>query len=341
MPSILPQHPPRREAIHARVGVAADTLEDKRYRTADAGEGRSMTDDREHDPGAEDVSAPAPYGPVTPSQNGIPLAPPLSDAQASGPPPYAQAPGLPPYAQAPGYPLGPGYPQAPAAPPANAYPQSPGYPQSPSAYPQSPGGYPVSPPYAGAGYPASSSFPPPTRSSKALWIVLGVVGVFVVLSIVGVAVLVGVVSSQRPEPIALPTNVPAAPSDPAAPSNPAEDPETGSPDAEAGEELAEFLEEKKAEYVQLRDSGALWQQIPDTEFNRTALTAFFFFVADMKVATIWGVTAEQAAEYTERVAMLEERLLAQQPLGDDIQMTTGDRVFTYDGETGEGGWAEG
>lgn len=274
-----------------------------------------MSDDRDSnrtggpDPDAaaawEPVVAPPTYDPAAsppPSQHGVPLAPPLGGApDAAASAPAAQ---LPPYAQ-------------PTYPASGAYGTNPGYP--------------------------ASAPPPSTSSNKTLWIVLGTVGGFVVLSIIGVVMLFSLILRAVPDPVALPSGIPSTSSDPFDdPSdNPFEDPSDSDVDVQAGEDLAQYLEGVKAKYVQLRDSGELWQQIPDTEFNRTALTAFFFFVADMKVATIWGITAEQADEYTQRVAMLEERLLAQQPLGDDIRMTTDRGVFTYDGETGEGGWAEG
>lgn len=280
-----------------------------------------MSDDRDPNPSggpgpdaaaaSEPVVAPPTYDPAAsalPSQHGVPLAPPLGgapDTAASAPAPAAQ---LPPYAQ-------------PTYPASGAYGTNPGYP--------------------------ASAPPPSTSSNKTLWIVLGTVGGFVVLSIIGVVMLYSLLLRAVPDPVALPSGIPSTSSDPFDdPSddptdNPFDDPSDSDVDAQAGEELAQLLDDTKAKYLQLRDSGELWQQIPDTEFNRTALTAFLFFVADMKVATIWGITAEQADEYTQRVAMLEERLLAQQPLGDDIRMTTDSGVFTYDGETGEGGWVEG
>lgn len=149
------------------------------------------------------------------------------------------------------------------------------------------------------------------------------------LAVVGVAVVVGMLLAVREEPVTAPppsviTEDPAAP-----PADPAEP---------APSYIEAQLEAKINEYKRLRDSGALWESIPDNEYNRTAVSAFLYLMTDMKVATIWGIDEAQAQEYEERMAMLEERLLAQEPLGDDIKITLEDEVFTYDGETGEGGY---
>lgn len=102
-----------------------------------------------------------------------------------------------------------------------------------------------------------------------------------------------------------------------------------------------MLEEKLDQYRAARDDGSLWEQIPDTQFNRTAVVAFLFFLTDMKVAATWGIDDETAAEYEEEVAELERRLLAQEPLGSDIEIAfSEDRIFRYDGDTGEGGYFE-
>jgi hypothetical protein len=173
-------------------------------------------------------------------------------------------------------------------------------------------------------------------------VVLRVVGAMAVLVVIGVAVAVSLILGSSPAtPIAVPSPTSVAPEG-GQPSEPSAVPDDGSSDApadpEAGAAIADRLEQKIDEYKRLRDSGELWQSIPDTEFNRTAVSAFLYFLTDMKVATIWGVDAATADEYEQRMTMLEERLLAQQPLGDDIEITLEDRVFTYDGETGEGGY---
>lgn len=293
-----------------------------------------------------------PPTPVDAAESAIPLAPPLGSP--AGPPPPPQWPGapvqagpsgaVPPYAGA--YPQHPpqGYPQ-------QHYPQpehpQPGYP--PQGYPQQnypPQGYPQSAPHAAGAYPLSSSAPPPPRSGgRPLAVILGVVGGLVVLGVVGVAVAVGLFLGATPStPIAVPSPTAVQPSEPSAgPDSPDDtaDADSGSDapaDPDAGAAIADRLEAKIDEYKRLRDSGELWQSIPDTEFNRTAVSAFLYFLTDMKVATIWGVDSATADEYEQRMAMLEERLLAEQPLGDDIEITLEDKVFTYDGETGEGGY---
>lgn len=102
-----------------------------------------------------------------------------------------------------------------------------------------------------------------------------------------------------------------------------------------------MLEEKLDEYRTARDDGSLWEQIPDTQFNRTAVVAFLFFLTDMKVAASWGIDRDTATEYEEEVAELERRLLAEEPLGSNIEIAfSEDRIFRYDGETGEGGYFE-
>ncbi|MEV7611052.1 hypothetical protein AB0N61_16310 [Microbacterium sp. NPDC089320] len=276
--------------------------------------------------------ADAPMGGIAPNDSPgwatTPLAPPLGAPGA----PQAPWPGATP-------PPPPGYPQPGYNP--TAYPQ-PGYTQP--AYPSS-GGQP--PLYDQGAYPLSSVAPPPARSgSRSTAVLLSVIGAVVALGIVAIAVFIGLLaggSQASPSPVAPPSGIAEDPYDQPseAPSDPpSEDPSDGSgdPDAAAGAEIADALQAKIDEYKRLRDSGALWQSIPDTEFNRTAVSAFLYFLTDMKVATIWGVDEAQAQEYDERMAMLEERLLAQQPLGDDINITLEEKIFTYDGETGEGGY---
>lgn len=193
------------------------------------------------------------------------------------------------------------------------------------------GAYPASVPTPGYAPP-----PAPAKTSNTLGVVLAVVGGLVIFAVVGVAVLVGLLvrgpdEASPPAPAPSPS---AFAEDPDAPSDEPADPET---DASG---IADRLEAKIDEYKRLRDSGALWDTIPDNEYNRTAVSAYLYLMTDMKVATIWGIDAAQAQEYDERMTLLEERLLAQEPLGDDIKITLEDKVFTYDGETGEGGYTD-
>lgn len=266
-----------------------------------------MVDAQEAGSDPDRVVPPPPFDAAEPAAASVPplapLAPPLGPPPPPLPPPPATP--LPPYATA-------------------AYQPAP---YQPAPYPSAP--------YPSAPYP-SPSLPP---SSNRLGIILAVVGGFVVLAVVGVAVAVGLLlGASDPSTPAQPTAVAEDPDAPAEEPPTDDTPDTDPAPDEDPSGIAARLEAKIDEYKRLRDSGALWQSIPDTEFNRTAVSAYLYLMTDMKVATIWGIDAQQAQEYDERMVMLEQRLLAQEPLGDDISITLEDKVFTYDGETGEGGY---
>ena len=89
------------------------------------------------------------------------------------------------------------------------------------------------------------------------------------------------------------------------------------------------------DYRDSRADGSLWGQIPKSEFNETAVTAFLYLLTDLKLAASFGA---DTSDYLDRAAELERRLLAEEPLGTDISITMTDRTFTYNGETGEGGF---
>lgn len=91
------------------------------------------------------------------------------------------------------------------------------------------------------------------------------------------------------------------------------------------------------DYRDSRADGSLWGRIPKTEFNETAVTAFLYLLTDLKLAASFGA---DTAEYLDRAAELERKLLAEEPLGTDISITLSDRTFTYDGTTGEGGFTD-
>lgn len=91
------------------------------------------------------------------------------------------------------------------------------------------------------------------------------------------------------------------------------------------------------EYKSARDSGTLWATIPDTEYNRTAVSAFLYLLTDLKLAASFGA---DTSDYLQRANELEQKLLNQEPLGSDITITLSDRTFTYDGDTGEGGYTD-
>ncbi|NYD54379.1 hypothetical protein [Microbacterium pseudoresistens] len=216
----------------------------------------------------------------------------------------------------------------------------------PLAAPVLPPAPPSLPPYAHPAYrpdPAAASSPttdapPPSRRWLAGGIALAAV-VVILGGVVVTAVLWGG-GSSRPGAIRQPT-VPSFPSVtvppiPSIPALPGTDEEGSGLGATVGSQLEELAEE----YRRARDSGALWQQIPDNEFNRTAVSAFLYLITDMRVATVWGVDDATAAEYLDEAAELERRLLAQEPLGSDVHIVLDDREFTYDGTTGEGGYTD-
>jgi hypothetical protein len=183
-------------------------------------------------------------------------------------------------------------------------------------------------------------------SGTSRWIpitVFSVLGVLVVAAIAVAGFLL--TSSFRPsaDPVVPPATAEASAEPSEEPSSePSADPSSPSADgpiSTSPEEIEGQLQAKIDEYTQARDSGTLWATIPDTEFNRTAVSAFLYFLTDMKVATIWGIDQATAEEYAQDAADLEALLLAQQPLGSDIEISFEDgRVFRYDGDTGEGGY---
>lgn len=112
-----------------------------------------------------------------------------------------------------------------------------------------------------------------------------------------------------------------------------------SPGIDGWGDIESRLEAKIEQYKTARDDGSLWEQIPATPKNDTAVTAFLFFLTDMKIAASFGVDASTASSYAEEARVLEEKLLAEEPLGSDIEIAfSEDRIFRYDGETGEGGY---
>jgi len=188
--------------------------------------------------------------------------------------------------------------------------------------------------------------------------VFGVVAGLVVVVAVGVFALVGLLGGLAPE--ARPPVVSAAPAVSQSPSDAAATPSaapTSAPSASAVEpsssastpvdgssmtvaEVEQYLEQLTDEYKQGRQDGSLWSKIPDNDFNRTAVSAFLYLVTDMKVALMWGATQETANEYVLRAEEYETRLLDQEPLGSSVTIgLSEDRVFRYDGDTGEGGYS--
>jgi hypothetical protein len=89
------------------------------------------------------------------------------------------------------------------------------------------------------------------------------------------------------------------------------------------------------EYKVARDNGSLWNQIDDTDYNHTALSAFLYLLTDLRLAASFGA---DTSDYLARANELERKLLNEEPLGTDISIKLSDRTFTYDGDTGEGGY---
>lgn len=102
------------------------------------------------------------------------------------------------------------------------------------------------------------------------------------------------------------------------------------------------LEEKRALYTDaLQEEDLPSVGLEDTEFNRVAVAAFSFFLTDMISATNFDPKDEEAVGYMEEAAEYERLLLAGEPLGDDIEIVfSEDRIFRYDGATGEGGYTD-
>lgn len=102
--------------------------------------------------------------------------------------------------------------------------------------------------------------------------------------------------------------------------------------------VADRLQALEDRYQQMYDDGSLWDLMPETKENTGAYLAFQFMLTDMRSATRFSTDEEQETQFAKHAKRLEERLLAQQPLGSDVTYVLQDgRTFTYDGETGEVG----
>jgi len=212
-------------------------------------------------------------------------------------------------------------------------------PEATSAAPQYVPGPPIfAPPPDGA---STVTFPPggypvaPAAAGPRPGLVGGIVAIVAAVILVPVIALVTVwlvVAGSSP---AGDDRAPIVPT--AAPSWEADDPDgTDGPAVPAGEveaTLQRMIDDYKAS---LRD-GSLWERIPETEFNQTAVTAFLYLLTDLRLAASFG---GDTSGYLEEAEELERKLLAQEPLGSDIRIVLSDRTFTYDGETGEGGYTD-
>lgn len=183
------------------------------------------------------------------------------------------------------------------------------------------------------GAPAPAWWPPevPAQRESRPWaiaaIVAVIVGVLIALLWLVAAGIGSVLSlaGDRGEPA--PTSVIDNPGQ----SDPGADPAPGAESVETS------LQEKIDEYKTARDTGTLWATIPDNEYNRTALSAFLYLLTDLKIAASFG---GDTAGYLDRADELVRKLQNQEPLGTDITIKLSDRTFTYDGDTGEGGYTD-
>jgi len=99
--------------------------------------------------------------------------------------------------------------------------------------------------------------------------------------------------------------------------------------------VATSLQAMIDEYKTARDNGSLWNTLADTEYNRTALSAFLYLLTDLSLAASFGA---DTSDYQQQANELEQKLLNGEPLGSDVTIKLSDRTFTYDGDTGEGGY---
>ena len=180
------------------------------------------------------------------------------------------------------------------------------------------------------GYPAGPVPPysPPQRTSFpwAIIVMIAAIAAVVVL-LLGLAVAgIGNIVSDAGE------SAPSSENDGPGQSAPDLNPFDSAPDNGSVESSLQAMID---EYKGARDNGALWKKIPDTDFNRTAVSAFLYFLLDMKLAASMG---GDTTDYLVRANDLEQKLLNEEPLGDDISIKLSDRTFTYDGDTGEGGY---
>ncbi|WP_417555144.1 hypothetical protein [Microbacterium sp.] len=157
-------------------------------------------------------------------------------------------------------------------------------------------------------------------------------GVIVLVVLISSLLATGIFASPRQsapdEPVA---TKPAVPSDEtAADGDIIADPAT----------IAEQLQAKIDAYRDARKDGSLWKRLEHTDFNDTAVSAYLFFLTDMQVAATWGIDAADAKEYAADANRYEQRLLAGEPLGDDVHIEFETRTFDYDGATGEGGFTD-
>lgn len=172
---------------------------------------------------------------------------------------------------------------------------------------------------------------PRSRPWAIIAIIAAIVAVFVLvlgLAVVGIGSLLSL-SGDPGDPGA------------AAPSSSIDDPDQSDPGQDlfdpgpSSAAVETVLQAKIDEYKRARDDGSLWTRIPDSTYNRTALSAFLYFLTDLRLAASFGA---DTSDYLDQANELERKLLNEEPLGSDISIKLEDRTFTYDGDTGEGGY---
>ena len=178
--------------------------------------------------------------------------------------------------------------------------------------------------------PSQPGTPPQPTTSP--WVVASIIAaIFAVLVLVLGLVVFGIsnVLSLTGDPGGA---APSSGTDDSGQSDPIQNPFDPGPDSAAVETSLQSMID---EYKTARDNGSLWTKIPDSDFNHTAVTAFLYLIIDLKLAASFGA---DTSDYLERADELERKLLNQEPLGSDISIKLSDRTFTYDGDTGEGGY---
>ena len=269
--------------------------------------------------------------PTTPSGEPKPPVPELAPPLVGPPAPPITAPGVPPAPGAP-YRTPPGAPSIPLYAPPYA-PSVPPYAQQPYTAP--------------GPYPAGQVPAPAGRSRAPLALLLsGIVFVLILIAVsIGAILLItqgtGGTSApvRSPLPSVRPEPAPTSAPDPRPSAEPSAGPSAG-PGSSHVADVEAMLADKITAYKQSsQDGGSLWQQIPDDEHNRVAVQAFLYILTDMHAAFLWGVDEPTAQKFKTDAEDVERKLLAQQPLGTDIKITGKNGTFTYNGDTGEGGWS--
>ncbi|GAA4488342.1 hypothetical protein [Microbacterium panaciterrae] len=201
-------------------------------------------------------------------------------------------------------------------------------------------------PSAPVSHPASAAPTPPAPGGRGRFtIALALSGAVVLLLLIAVSVGAILLITRGSGTTAAPSSTTAPSAQPGtAPSTapgtrPSAAPSIGSGSSPASAEVEAMLADMLARYKSSSQDGSLWQRIPDDEHNRVAVQAFLYLLTDMHSAFLWGVDDATAQKFKTDAETLEGKLLAQQPLGTSVKITGKNGTFTYDGDTGAGGWS--